>query len=160
MELIETRKALHAWAAQVPVLYAQEYLPSEADLRVVWIGDRIAAAYWRRGGSGFHHNVARGAEADFDDIPPAALQLVERLCRALSIDHAGFDLIVQDGHCWLLELNVLFGNSALVQRGIHVQHLILEYLQRSVEVTADAVTLRSGPMSGQHSDSQEGQPRV
>ena len=155
VELIETRTALRNWAAQVSVLYAQEYLPSEADLRVVWVGDRVATAYWRRGGNGFHHNIAKGAVADFDDIPPAALQLVERLCHTLSIDHAGFDLIVQDGHCWLLELNVLFGNSGLAQRGIRVEQLILDYLQRSAGGTTGAATVLPSAMSAGQSESQE-----
>ncbi|MCB1785026.1 MAG: hypothetical protein KDJ33_02165 [Gammaproteobacteria bacterium] len=129
--LLETVAALRDWTANSAVLYAQEYLPTEADLRVVWVGDRIIAAYWRRGGDGFHHNVACGGLADFDAIPPGALRLVEQVATALGIDHAGFDLILDGDHPWLLEFNVLFGNEALNRRGIKVEPAILDYLVRS-----------------------------
>jgi ribosomal protein S6--L-glutamate ligase len=128
--LIETRAALRAWIARVPVLYAQEYLPAEADLRVIWIGDRILSAYWRRGGDGFRHNMACGGEADFDSIPAEALDLVTDIASTLGIDHAGFDLIFSAGQPWLLEFNTLFGNAALNQRGIQPAAAILEFLLR------------------------------
>lgn len=129
--LVETMAELRAWTERVPVLYAQEYLPAEADLRVVWVGDRVLSAYWRRGGDGFHHNVACGGEADFDRIPLPALVLVRDVANALGIDHAGFDLIVDGDHVWLLEFNVLFGNEALNRCGIGVAPAIHDYLERS-----------------------------
>lgn len=129
--LIETKAELRDWVARVPVLYVQEYLPSEADLRVVWVGDRVLSAYWRRGGDGFHHNVARGGRADFDQIPLAALALVSEVAMTLGIDHAGFDLIMDGDHPWLVEFNLLFGSEALNQRGIRVEPAILDYLGRT-----------------------------
>jgi ribosomal protein S6--L-glutamate ligase len=114
----------------VPVLYAQEYLPADADLRVIWVGDRILSAYWRRGGDGFRHNMACGGEADFDGIPAEALDLVTDIASTLGIDHAGFDLIFSAGQPWLLEFNTLFGNAALNQRGIQPAAAILEFLLR------------------------------
>lgn len=145
--LIDDPAALRAWARRVTVLYAQEYLPAEADLRVVWVGDRVVAAYWRRGGDdGFHHNVARGAEADFDGIPPAALTLVHDVAVALGIDHAGFDLIVDGDQLWLLEFNVLFGNDALNRCGIRLAPVILEYIGRTHRAGACVDTHPAEPL--------------
>jgi ribosomal protein S6--L-glutamate ligase len=130
VELMESRADLRNWLGSTDVLYAQEYLPSTQDLRVVWVGDRIVTAYWRRGGNGFHHNVAQGGELDFDNIPGSALELVTRVATTLEIDHAGFDLIVMDGWPYLIEINCLFGHAGINARGIRLGPIILDYLQR------------------------------
>ncbi len=131
--LIEHAATLYAWAHRVPVLYAQQYLPIDADLRVVYVGDQVIAAYWRRGGDGFRHNLAQGGEADFHAVPKTALRLVEQTASALGIDHAGFDLVMVGDHPYFLEFNVLFGNAALNQQGIHVAPVILDYLRRRLD---------------------------
>ncbi|AGA89100.1 glutathione synthase/ribosomal protein S6 modification enzyme (glutaminyl transferase) [Thioflavicoccus mobilis 8321] len=132
VHLLETRSALRAWCAQHPVLYAQEYLPLSADLRVVWVGDRVLTAYWRRGGDGFHHNIACSAILDYEAIPGAALELLAALARTLGIDHAGFDIAWMDGHPYLLELNVLFGNAGLRQAGVDIAGTIVAHLHERV----------------------------
>lgn len=130
VRLIERRAELQAWAGSVPVLYAQEYLPLEGDLRVVWIGDRVVTAYWRMGGDGFHHNLARGAEIVLEDIPGVALDLVARVATALDIDHAGFDIAMVDGHPYILEMNVLFGNLGVQRSGVALAPIIEAYLRQ------------------------------
>jgi len=132
VELIESRSALNAWVARSDVLYAQEYLPSTADLRVVWVGDRVVTAYWRRGGDGFRHNIARGGELDFESVPQSALALVQRIATTLDIDHAGFDLAVIDGWPYLIELNCLFGHDGINARGIALSPIVLDYLARTL----------------------------
>jgi ribosomal protein S6--L-glutamate ligase len=130
VELVESRADLHAWIGTAEVLYAQEYLPSNQDLRVVWVGDQVVTANWRRGGDGFRHNFARGGELAFEDIPHPALELVTRVATVLGIDHAGFDLAVIDGWPYLIELNCLFGHAGIKARGIRLAPLILGYLER------------------------------
>lgn len=102
-----------------------------ADLRIVWVGDRVLGAYWRRGGDGFRHNIARGGEADFNAVPTHAIERVGEIARRLSIDHAGFNVMVVDGHPWLLESNTPFGNEALQRQGIRVEAAMFDYLQRT-----------------------------
>ena len=131
VRLIENRTDLLRWIESVEVLYAQQYLPNDGDLRVVWVGGEVAAAYWRRNSGGFHNNVARGGVIDFDRVPVAALELVRRAALSLGVDHAGFDVMMVDGHPLLLEFNVLFGNEALNQAGIDLKPLILGYLDRT-----------------------------
>lgn len=131
VQLIENRADLLAWVATADVLYVQQYLPNRGDLRVVWVGDRIASAYWRRNADGFHNNVAQGATVDFADVPPAALELVNRVARALGVDHAGFDVVMVGERPFLLEFNLLFGNEALNRAGIDIKPLIRDYLERT-----------------------------
>jgi len=127
--LVRDRAELAAWAAGQPVLYAQEYLPIRRDLRIVIVGRGALAAYWRIAADAcFHNNVARGASISFDGVPEEVVRLVEGVAGSLGIDHAGFDVAVVDGHPYLLEFNLLFGTSALAERGIRSGPRILEYL--------------------------------
>ena len=138
---IDDRAGFLRYARDHPVLYVQELLPIERDLRVVWVGDSVLTAYWRQAPPGqFHNNVARGGRICFDDPPAEAVALVARVAAALHIDHAGFDVAVVDGHCYLLEFNVLFGTQALRQRGVAVVPAVLRYLaQQSAAGTPVAV---------------------
>lgn len=129
--LIEQPSDWHAYCALSPVLYVQERLPIDRDLRIVWIGDRLVHAYWRVAATGrFHNNLARGAELCMDRIPDAALALVERVARVLDINHAGFDIAMVDGHPYVLEFNRLFGLEGLNRAGIRPGEIIFDYLQR------------------------------
>lgn len=127
--LIETRSQLRDYAAQNEVLYVQEYLPLERDLRVVWVGKEVIGAYWREHGDGFHFNVARGGQINYEDIPQRALNLVREVAQALEINHAGFDVAMVDGYPWLLEFNLFFGLDGLNRLGINVGEQVLRYLQ-------------------------------
>lgn len=129
VRLVKDRREFNAWCNfSQPVLYAQEYLPIERDLRVVWVGDAVVAAYWRRGVDGFLNNVAQGGSVDFDGIPEAALDAVAAIARGLGIDHAGFDIAMVQGHPFVLEFNIRFGNQALTERGIRVEDHIHAWL--------------------------------
>jgi ribosomal protein S6--L-glutamate ligase len=128
---VDTRPPLREWVETIDVVYAQEVLPIDRDLRVVWVGDRVLTAYWRVAEAGtFHNNVARGGRISFEDVPPAALALVERVARGLGIDHAGFDVAMVDGHPWLLEFNTFFGTEALRTAGIRPMEAILAWLEQ------------------------------
>lgn len=126
--LIESRRAFLDYAAQNSTLYVQENLPIQRDLRVVWVGNEVVTAYWREQTDGFHNNVARGGVVHFDAVPPAALELVTHVATSLGIDHAGFDVAVVHGHCYLLEFNVLFGLDGLHRQGIRLGDMVMRYL--------------------------------
>ncbi|HEX6928629.1 MAG TPA: hypothetical protein VF267_05235 [Gammaproteobacteria bacterium] len=130
VKLIADAADFAAWSQAQPVLYAQEYLPIDRDLRVVWIGDKVVAAYWRRGVDGFLNNVAQGGSIDFDHIPAGALDAVDTIARGLGIDHAGFDIAWVNGHPYVLEFNVRFGNQALTANGIRAEEHIHAWLLR------------------------------
>ena len=127
--LIQSRAEFLQYAAQNEILYVQEYLPIQCDLRVVWVGNEVVSAYWRGQTDGFHNNVAQGGVIHFDLVPPAALELVSRVATSLGIDHAGFDVAVVAGHCYLLEFNLLFGLDGLNRQGIRVGDHVARYLR-------------------------------
>lgn len=127
--LIENEADWRRYCEGREVLYAQEYLPIDRDLRVVVIGDRIEGCYWRmQSPDGFHNNVAAGGRLDFSSAPAAALELVEQVIRTLGIDHAGFDIAMVGGQPYILEFNRLFGNHGLAQQDIRPADLIYQYL--------------------------------
>jgi len=127
--LVQSRADFLQYAGQNDILYVQEYLPIQRDLRVVWVGNEVVTAYWREQGDGFHFNVAKGGVMNFDVVPPAALDLVHHVATSLGINHAGFDVAVVAGHCYLLEFNVLFGLDGLNRQGIRVGDYVTRYLQ-------------------------------
>lgn len=127
--LIETREELEAYAAVNPMLYVQEYLPIDRDVRVVWVGDRVVLAYWRIAPQdGFHNNVARGGTISFEDVPETAVHLAATAAQELGINHAGFDVAMVDGKPYLLEFNMRFGTAALRQQNIRLGPIIYNYL--------------------------------
>lgn len=128
--LIESRDDWRRYCERTSVLYAQEYLPIDRDVRVVVVGDRVLTAYWRtQAEQGFYNNVARGGQIDTSPVPDIATELALRLARDLGVDHAGFDIALVDGYPFVLEFNRLFGNQGLGQ-GSDLKDAILEYLQR------------------------------
>ena len=130
--LIGDRGQWRDYLALTPVIYAQEYLPIDRDLRIVWVGDRVVDGYWRmQSDRGFHNNIARGGRAREGIIPPTALELVERLASSLGIDHGGFDVAVVAGHPYVLEFNRIFGTRGLTGGQGTVDREIISWLTRN-----------------------------
>jgi len=131
--LIETREDWRRYCDRSDVLYVQEYLPIDRDVRVVVVGDRVLTAYWRtQADQGFYNNVARGGQIDKGPVPAAATDLALRLARDLGVDHAGFDIALVEGYPYVLEFNRLFGNKGLDQGG-ELQTAILSYLRQQTK---------------------------
>ncbi|MDF2182039.1 hypothetical protein [Neptuniibacter sp. CAU 1671] len=131
--LIEDRSQWREYCAKADVLYAQEYLPIDRDLRIVVLGEEIVRGYWRmQSPYSFHNNIARGGEVLEGIIPPAAETLVKHLCSTLGINHAGFDIAMVGDHPYVIEFNRLFGNQGLSRGGINTADWILPYLQKEL----------------------------
>lgn len=127
--LIRDKSQWASYAREQDLLYVQEYLPIDRDLRVVVIGRKVISAYWRcRPDEGFHTNVARGGHIDPTGIPPQAVAFVEQMVHTLQIDHAGFDIAEVDGRFYFFEFNRLFGTDGLHRQGIRTAPLIHDYL--------------------------------
>ncbi len=131
--LIESRQDWQAYCEKTPVLYVQEYLPIDRDVRVVIVGDQIVTAYWRtQADQGFYNNVARGGRIDTGPVPASVTDLALRLAQVLGVDHAGFDIALVEGYPYVLEFNRLFGNQGLGQ-GSDLKDAILRYLRNHSE---------------------------
>ncbi|MBF0226877.1 MAG: ATP-grasp domain-containing protein [Desulfobacterales bacterium] len=128
--LIENKADLIKYINDNDILYIQEYLQINRDLRIVFIGNSAIASYWRIAQNGcFHNNVSKGAEVCFDDIPQKAIELVENISKATGINYAGFDVAEVDGNFYIFEFNLRFGASGLQERGINMGAIILKYLE-------------------------------
>jgi ribosomal protein S6--L-glutamate ligase len=131
--LIEDLKGWWEYAASQKVLYVQEYLPIDRDLRLVVIGRRVVAAYWRRHAAGaFHNNVAKGGFVDTSHVPEGAVALVEEMALRLDVDHAGFDIAQVGERYYFFEFNRLFGTAGLKKMGISTGTLIYAYLRSTI----------------------------
>lgn len=119
------------------VLYVQELLPIEKDMRIVYVGDQVIESYWRVNEQHeFLTNVSQGGSIIYDDIPVDAIQLVEQIARTLNINHAGFDVAEVGGHYYIFEFNVFFGNTGL--RNPHYHQHVINYLLKDKEIILPA----------------------
>jgi len=129
--LIEAEHDWHYYCSKTDTLYVQEKLDIDRDLRVVWIGDRVVHAYWRVAAPGaFHNNLAHGGTIELDNIPQAALTLVENIAKRFGIDYAGFDIAMDGDHPYIFEFNRLFGLEGLNRAKINPGEIIHDYLLR------------------------------
>jgi len=127
--LIDSRKQWRDYCAQQPVLYAQEYLPIDRDMRIVVVGKNIIGGYWRlQSGDGFHNNIAQGGSLHIAALDEGAVELVQRIAHRLNINHGGFDVAMVGDRPYILEFNRLFGNQGLSEQGIRPADYIYEYL--------------------------------
>ncbi|RRJ83939.1 ATP-grasp domain-containing protein [Aestuariirhabdus litorea] len=127
--LIQSREEWRRYCECTDVLYVQEYLPIDRDLRVVVVGNRVLTAYWRhQAAQGFYNNVARGGWIETGNIPEQATALALEIALKLGVNHAGFDIAMVGEHPYVLEFNRLFGNRGLTEGGM-LENAILEYLR-------------------------------
>lgn len=134
--LIENYDDWRAYLARTEVIYVQEYLPIDRDIRIVVIGDELIAAYWRlQSDQGFYNNISKGGAADYSPVPQAAIDLALLLARSLDINHAGFDIAMVGGHPYVLEFNRLFGNQAIPGGERQLREAIQRYLLAESEPT-------------------------
>lgn len=127
--LIEERSQWRDYCNRTPVLYVQEYLPIDRDMRIIIAGQQILGGYWRlQSDNGFHNNVSQGGIVDHAPLHPAATELVIKLAQTLNIDHAGFDIAMVGEHPYVFEFNRLFGNKGLAGLDLALASAITPYL--------------------------------
>ena len=127
--LIETYADWQAYVAVTEVLYVQEYLPIDRDMRIIWVGDRIVNGYWRlQSDRGFHNNISQGGQVEIALIPKEAQDLVCYLAQNLGINHAGFDIAMVGSTPYVIEINRIFGNQGVKGLQHDVNTELLSYL--------------------------------
>lgn len=129
--LIANRNEWKQYLQLTDIIYVQEYLPIDRDLRIVWAGNKIVGGYWRlQSNDGFHNNIAKGGQIVHGPIPEEAARLVELLATKLKIDHGGFDIAMVGQHPFVFEFNRLFGTQGLLGNQHSIDTAILEHLQQ------------------------------
>ncbi|NBI29019.1 ATP-grasp domain-containing protein [Chengkuizengella marina] len=131
--LIRNEQDLQKYAEKVDVLYIQEYIPNDRDLRICVIGNEVVTAYWRVVETGgFHHNVAQGGMVLYDNIPDETIQLVLDVSQKLGINHAGFDVIFDNEKPYILEFNILFGNQGIQKHKVSLEQKIFDFIMEKL----------------------------
>ncbi|WP_321417980.1 hypothetical protein [uncultured Desulfobacter sp.] len=131
--LIRSLNDYQCYAQMNPVIYAQEYVPMERDLRIVIVGERVVSAYWRVGGTDhFHNNVSRGGMICRTDIPTDIVERVLQVAQALEVNHAGFDVAVTSHGIYVLEFNLYFGTQGIPFSSYELGKIINHYLLETV----------------------------
>ena len=133
--LIESLNDWHRYCALTEVLYVQEYLPIERDLRIVVIGKQVVDSYWRlQAAQGFYNNISQGGVVDRSiPIPESAIHLAQTVATSLGINHAGFDIAMVGNHPYLLEFNRLFGTRGIAGGQAALTKYMWKYLQEELE---------------------------
>ncbi len=112
------------------VLFAQEFIETEKDLRVVTLGQRPYGAYWRRNQQGWKHNLEQGAKINYNNIPAAALKLCQNISRRLGFHWMAYDLFVLKNKQILInEYSCNFADKGLRLAGLNVRRDQMAYLK-------------------------------
>jgi hypothetical protein len=91
-------------------VYMQDFVPMEADVRVMLIGHKPVCAFWRRPPEGeWLTNTSQGGSMDYMDVPKELLDLAVKVSKAANAEYWACDIAVgQDGKYRILECATAF----------------------------------------------------
>ncbi len=90
--------------------YFQDFVPMEADVRVMLIGHKPVCAFWRRPPKGeWLTNTSQGGSMDYQDVPKELLDLAVKVSKAANAEYWACDIAVgEDGKYRILECATAF----------------------------------------------------
>ncbi|MFD2177462.1 ATP-grasp domain-containing protein [Veronia pacifica] len=102
-------KTLLAEKKYYPV-YVQDFVPMEADIRVMLVGHKPVCAFWRRPPKGeWLTNTSQGGSMDYQDIPKDVLDLAVKASKAANAEYWACDIALgKDGKLRILECATAF----------------------------------------------------
>ncbi len=102
-------KALIAKKKYNPV-YMQDFVPMEADVRVMLIGHKPVCAFWRRPPEGeWLTNTSQGGSMDYQKVPKELLDLAVKVSKDANAEYWACDIAVgKDGKYRILECATAF----------------------------------------------------
>ena len=110
------------------ILYVQEYVEADRDLRVIVIGGKVFCAYWRVG-EDWKHNLEQGGEVDFKGVPKKALKMCEEFAKKMGWHWMGFDLMQdKNGKIKMIEYSCRTAVKGAESGGYDVRRAQMEYL--------------------------------
>jgi glutathione synthase/RimK-type ligase-like ATP-grasp enzyme/DNA uptake protein ComE-like DNA-binding protein len=91
-------------------MYMQDFVPMEADIRVMLIGHKPVCAFWRRPPEGaWLTNTSQGGSMDYADVPKSVLDLAVRVSKAAKAEYWACDVAYgKDGVPRILECATAF----------------------------------------------------
>ncbi|NKQ40667.1 MAG: hypothetical protein HF962_03760 [Sulfurovum sp.] len=90
--------------------YFQDFVPMEADVRVMLIGHKPVCAFWRRAPEGeWLTNTSQGGSMDYMNVPKELLDLAVKVSKDANAEYWSCDVAVcQDGKYHILECATAF----------------------------------------------------
>ena len=91
-------------------MYLQDFVPMEADVRVMLIGHKPVCAFWRRPPEGeWLTNTSQGGSMDYQNVPKELLDLAVEVSKAAQAEYWAVDVAVgKDGKYRILECATAF----------------------------------------------------
>jgi glutathione synthase/RimK-type ligase-like ATP-grasp enzyme len=91
-------------------MYFQDFVPMEADIRVMLIGHKPVCAFWRRAPEGeWLTNTSQGGSMDYMDVPKSVLDLAVKVSKAANAEYWACDIAYgKDGKVRILECATAF----------------------------------------------------
>ena len=91
-------------------MYMQDFVPMEADVRVMLIGHKPVCAFWRRPPEGeWLTNTSQGGSMDYMNVPKELLDLAVKVSKAANAEYWACDIAVgKDGKFRILECATAF----------------------------------------------------
>ncbi len=91
-------------------MYMQDFVPMEADIRVMLIGHKPVCAFWRRPPEGaWLTNTSQGGSMDYMDVPKSVLDLAVKVSKAAKAEYWACDVAYgKDGKVRILECATAF----------------------------------------------------
>jgi glutathione synthase/RimK-type ligase-like ATP-grasp enzyme len=91
-------------------MYFQDFVPMEADIRVMLIGHKPICAFWRRAPEGeWLTNTSQGGSMDYNDVPKSVLDLAVKVSKAAKAEYWACDIAYgKDGKVRILECATAF----------------------------------------------------
>lgn len=91
-------------------IYIQDFVPMEADIRVMLIGHKPVCAFWRRAPEGeWLTNTSQGGSMDYLDVPKSVLDLAVKTSKAAKAEYWACDIAYgKDGKVRILECATAF----------------------------------------------------
>ncbi|KIM05165.1 MAG: 30S ribosomal protein S6 modification protein RimK [Sulfurovum sp. AS07-7] len=91
-------------------MYLQDFVPMEADVRVMLIGHKPVCAFWRRAPEGeWLTNTSQGGSMDYMNVPASVLDLAVKTSKAAKAEYWACDIAYsRDGSVRILECATAF----------------------------------------------------
>ncbi len=91
-------------------MYIQDFVPMEADIRVMLVGHKPVCAFWRRAPEGeWLTNTSQGGSMDYMNVPKSVLDLAVKTSKAAKAEYYACDVAYgKDGKVRILECATAF----------------------------------------------------
>ncbi|MAF24794.1 hypothetical protein CL634_04380 [bacterium] len=131
--LIKNKIAALKYLKNSKIFYAQEFIPDQdRDLRIITVGEKIAAAYWRINPTNWLHNLNHGSTISNKNIPQTAKTLAIKISKKMNFPWMAYDFIIKNHKPLILEFSGNFGVLGATQLGIDIRAKQAEYIVKQL----------------------------